>query len=226
MEGNGIMNFKKTFISTVAGVALLSSISPTISSASTEKKESINVTQDQINEVENLFDMILEIENSRLDMVDLSNNTKKDIEGLSKDAQKFYYLYAEFSNNGEIQLTEEQSLSLLNLYVTNPNLSSSIVSQGITATSASIGSVKKYKLSNQDVVDIGKLVALNGTGWTFLAAVAKKFLKKPTYATMLIGAVPALGWAVLSACNRYNKGVIITDIRIGATHSFSCSARK
>lgn len=171
------MNFKKTFISTVAGVALLGSISPTISSASTEKKESINVTQDQINEVENLFDVIMEIENSRLDMVDLSNNTKNDIEGLSKDAQKFYYSYAEFSNNGEIQLTEKQSLSLLNLYVTNPNLASSIVSQGIMATSASIGSVKKYKLSNQEINEIGKLVALNGSGWTFLAAVAKKFLK-------------------------------------------------
>jgi hypothetical protein len=42
----------------------------------------------------------------------------------------------------------------------------------------------------------------------------------------LIIAVPALGWAVLNACNRYNKGVIIKDVRIGASHSFSCSARK
>ncbi|MCM3181141.1 hypothetical protein ACUXHY_005407 [Cytobacillus horneckiae] len=218
------MNFKKTLISTVAGVALIGSISPTISFASTEKVETINVTQEQVNEVEDLFNVVMEIENSSLDMVTLSNNAKSDIEALSKDAQRLYSLYAEFSNNGEIQLTEEQSFSLLNLYLTNPNSSQSIVSQGIAP--ASIGSVKEYKLSHQDVVDIGKLVGVHGTGWGFLAAIAKKFAKKPTYATMLIVAVPALGWSVLNACNRYNKGVIIKDIRIGATHNFSCSARK
>ena len=60
------------------------------------------------------------------------------------------------------------------------------------------------------------------SGWAVLNAIAKAFKKSPTLLNAMLIAIPALGLATLNKCNKDNRGVIITDVRIGATHSFSC----
>lgn len=86
-------------------------------------------------------------------------------------------------------------------------------------------SVIRIKFLNQRVKDILILVGIHGTGWSFEIAVAKKLGKSPTWVTLRIAAVPALGAAGLKACNRKGKGVIMTKISRGATHSFSCRSQ-
>ncbi|WP_375106085.1 hypothetical protein AB9L15_04100 [Lysinibacillus fusiformis] len=82
--------------------------------------------------------------------------------------------------------------------------------------------VKETKMSNQEVNEILKAAGLNAGAWGFLTALAKKWGKSPTWRTLMMVALPTLGAAGLNSCNQYNKGVIITDTRIGATHMYGC----
>lgn len=82
--------------------------------------------------------------------------------------------------------------------------------------------VKETKMSNQEVIEIVKQAGLNAGAWGFLTALAKKWGKSPTWRTLMAVALPSLGAAGLNNCNQYNKGVKITDTRIGATHMYGC----
>ncbi|MFJ7939630.1 hypothetical protein ACIQYG_14120 [Peribacillus sp. NPDC096622] len=220
------MNLKKGIVSVVSAVTLLSCISPSASFASTKMDTpTVKVSKEQVADMQEVIDVVNELERSNLNMDNLSKNKQKDINRLSSDAKEFYYIYSQASKNGKLDTT--QMMSVFHTYynaMNNPTTKHASSNQGITTSS--IGSVKTYNLSNQQVKDIGNLVGVHGSGWGLALAIAKHFGKNPTLATLLIMAVPALGWATLNACNRYSKGVKIKDIRIGASHSFSCSARK
>jgi ABC-type Fe3+-hydroxamate transport system substrate-binding protein len=222
------MKLQKLIISLVTAATLFACASPSVSLASSTKLP--QVSDEQVADMEKVIDIIGELDRSNLNMENLAENKPDDINKLSADAKGFYYIYAQASEGSEVDTVE--ALSVIHTAyesmdpTTQTTKQASMSKPTYVAPSSIIGGVKTYKLSNQQVVDIGKLVGVHGAGWGLILAIAKKFAKTPTLATGLIIAVPALGWAVLNACNRYNKGVIIKDIRIGASHNFSCSARK
>ncbi|RFU70277.1 hypothetical protein D0469_06665 [Peribacillus saganii] len=218
------MNLKKGIVSVVSAVTLLSCVSPSASFASTRTNApTVQVSKEQVANMKEVFDVVKELDRSNLNMDNLSKNKQKDINKLSSEAKKFYYIYAEASKNGKLDAV--QTMSVLHTYYNAINNIPTNQAKSNVVMAASIR-VKTYKLTNQQVKDIGKLIGVHGAGWGLAVAIAKKFGKSPTLATALIIAVPALGWAVLNACNRYSKGVILKDIRIGATHNWSCSARR
>lgn len=182
--------------------------------------DSSQVSEQEIDKAKEIVNIINELDQN-LDMYNLSNNSQSDIEKLDKDAQEFYNLYKQAIEQNDGKVTQEETIGFLN--------SASSGDTNVSTTSAmklpSLGEVKKYNLSNKEVNDIVKLAGVHGSGWALITALAGRFAKKPTLLTILIIGVPALGAATINACNSNNKGVVIQDIRIGATHSFSCYAR-
>lgn len=222
------MSIKKMLFGVISSAVLIGTISPSFSYANetdvTEEEAvegvtAITVSDAEMSGAEALFKAVEELDGT-LDMEDVSNNDKEDIDSLSEDGQQLYELYLEKLESD--MSDEEKTLALLSQFKTEQqvNTKSNLIK------ASSIGSIKKYYLSNADVNSLIKNAGLNGGFWATVSAVAKRFGKNPTYVTALIVAVPALGVAVINKCNKYNKGVVIQDIRIGATHNFSCSARK
>ncbi|WP_208590832.1 hypothetical protein [Gracilibacillus suaedae] len=182
----------------------------------------VNFNQGDIDKVHNVVGIINEIEKSELDMENLSGNSKEEINKLSQAAQEFYFLYEEKVDELNINYGENVEIEVLNFINEVSNDYEMNSSETAAIQAASLGGVYKYYLSNQQVKDIAAAAGVNGTFWGLMAAIAKKFAKKPTYITALIVAVPALGASLLTACNRKGKGIVIKDIRVGATHSWSC----
>lgn len=84
---------------------------------------------------------------------------------------------------------------------------------------------KDFHLSQKDVSELKKMAGIYGTGWGLINAWAKKLGKSATWINMMLLAVPALGVATIDACNKRDKGVIITRTSYGATHTFTCKAK-
>lgn len=220
------MNLKKGIVSVISAVALMTSVIPSNSSASERNSlPTADVSKEQVNDVKGMLDAIKELERSKMNMDNLSKNKQKDIDKLSKEAQQFYYIFEQVvSENGN---DVDKALNTLVMYYQAANKENVISGpQEARASLASIGSVKEYKISNAKIVQMTKDAGLYGGTWAVLIAVAKAFAKSPTVLTAMLVAIPTLGMAVLNKCNKYNKGVIITDVRIGATHNFSCQARR
>ncbi|MED3554303.1 hypothetical protein [Cytobacillus praedii] len=220
---------KGKFIGFLVAVMVFGFTTPTNMSYAQESKEIVteeevinqtfNVSQEEVDEAQKIVNIILELDEN-LNMYDLSINKSSDLESLSKEAQDFYKLYKEKSEQTNGNVTQDDVLSVINNYY-----QSTITETKIQRTSLNaLPKIKEYTLTHQQVTDIVKLVGVHGTGWAFAAAIAKKFAKSPTLITMLIVAVPALGAAVLNACNRYNNGVIIQRISIGTFHNWNCKA--
>ncbi|MEK4380348.1 hypothetical protein [Bacillus sp. FSL R5-0434] len=180
-----------------------------------------NVNVNEIAKAKEITDIIKDLD-KKLNMYDLSKNKKSDIDKLDKEEQEFYYLFKRASENANGKLTQEDTLKLLNSYYQN-NVKQSENKSLVSA--ASVIKKRDWKLSNSQVNNIVTLVNLHGTGWGLMIALAKAFAKSPTLLTMLIVAVPALGGAALARCNKKGKGIIISDLQVGATHSFSCRSR-
>jgi hypothetical protein len=199
-------------------------VSPVTSSAQTQLEvSSVEVSKEQIYNVQKMANVVKELD-KKLNMEDLSQNSEKDINKLSKEAKEFYNLYVEVSASGEGDVA--QALVLLGSYYNTINTESSTQQVEGQVSTMSIGGVYNYYLSNQQVRDIIATAGVNGGFWAVLSAAMKHFAKSPTLLTAMIVALPALGAATLNACNRYAKGVVITDVRVGTFHNFSCAPRR
>jgi uncharacterized membrane protein len=220
--------FKKGIVSVVSAVTLLICISPSASFASTGvDTPTVQVSKEQIGDTQELIDVVNELDQSNLNMDNLSKNKQSEIKKLSKEAQEFYYIFEQVvKENGD---DAEKAIATLATYyqsMNNVNVASTKQEASGQVSASSIGAVKKYYLSNTQVNNIIKDAGLYGGTWAVLSAIAKAFAKKPTLLTAMLVAIPVLGVAALNECNKYSKGVVITDVRIGATHSWSCAARK
>ncbi len=186
----------------------------TVNTANTE------VSNAEVTKTKELMDIIQELDQN-LDMENLSNNNPEDVLKLSKTAQDFYHSYKSISdsNNGSVSAD-----SVVNLIASKVNENSINNNPNYAAQYAVVRS-KDFYISNYQVNQVVKLAGLHGTGWGFATALAKKFGKSPTWVTLMIVAVPALGAATLNYCNSKNKGVIINRLSIGATHNFSCRSQ-
>lgn len=210
---------KKIVTSAVCATMLISATSTFAASAEDNSYTgSKQVTQENVSQVKEMIDIINTLD-TELNMYDLSKNNQQDIEKLDKESQEFYYLYKGTTESSQ-PLTQEAMLGVLNSYVQSSQESNQS-NMGVS----SIGSIKKYNFSNSEVNTIIDLVADYGTGWAFVTALAKAFGKNPTALTLLIVAVPALGATAIKRCNSKSKGIVITDTRIGATHSYTCTSR-
>lgn len=228
---------KKALIATTLSFTLLAGgLSPFGNSAEAKTNDVTNQTvyadklqfsEKEVEVAKNILNIINELDQNRnLNMYNLSENKQSDIDKLDKDVQEFYSLYKQAYEQANGQLNTADTIEILRSYYYQNINSVQEVQPVEQVTAASVISIKEYKISNQQVTEITKLAGLYGSGWAFMNALAKKFGKSPTFLNMLLVAIPALGVAGLNTCNRYNKGVIITDYRIGATHNFSCSAQK
>ena len=218
---------KKNLVSIIAFVFLFSCLAPSsISFAQEDSNKEVDfmnefsASEEEMAQLDKLLNAIEEIDQN-LDMENLSENKQEDINSLSLEAQQLYELY-------KTELEQDNEVSQLDaINVLKESFDGELKTEGVAKASAlSIGSVKEYKLSNSDVRTILGLIGVHGTGWAFLKELVKKFSGKgPTLLTILIIGLPAIGGAALAVCNRKGKGVIIKDIRIGASHNFSCSSR-
>ncbi|RIW27282.1 hypothetical protein D3H55_23160 [Bacillus salacetis] len=218
---------KKNLVSITASVLLFSYLAPSSISFAQENSvseiemiEEYVPSEEEIAQLDKILSAIEEIDQN-LDMENLSNNKTEDVSSLSVEAQDFYGLY-------KTELEKDNNVSQLDaIGVIKDSYNNQVVSPDrVSSLGYSVGSVKEYKLSNSDVRTIIGIIGVHGTGWAFLKELVKKFSGKgPTLLTILIIGVPAIGGAALAVCNRKGKGVVITDIRIGASHSFSCRSR-
>lgn len=220
----------KVFISCMASLiafTVIPSNSSIASSLPTEielEEEFLNeVSQEDIDKAEKIVSIIENLE-EKLDMEELQNNTKENIDSLDQDSKEFYYLYEKYSQENNNKMDAESVFKLISAYANNDYSITSDSENQMTTARVNV-KVKEYKISNQRVRDVVNLVGIHGTGWAFAIALAKKFGKNPTWVTLMIVAVPALGAAGLNACNRKNKGIIITRTTIGATSMFSCKSQ-
>ncbi len=218
---------KKVLISTVSFAMLSGVVTPFSTTHAATKNEvndveAIQVSQAEIDEAQKVVDIINSLD-EKLNMNDFTKNDLETIESLNNDEREFYNQFKEATERNGGQLDEEGAINVINS-VYHETIARDNAPVRMAAAS-SVGSVKDYKLSNQEVKDIADIAGVHGTGWGFVTGIAARFGKKPTILSMLILAVPALGAIAINRCNKNGKGVIITDLRIGATHSFSCRAR-
>ncbi|MEB9565495.1 hypothetical protein P4I85_34470 [Bacillus cereus] len=190
-----------------------------------EENQNVNTIKSEVSSLEiaktkEIMDVIQELD-QKLDMENLSNNTTEDILKLSKESQDFYYSYKNISdlNNGNVSAD-----NVTNLIASKVNENSINNNPNYAAQYAAVRS-KDFYISNYQVNEVIKLVGLHGTGWGFAIALAKKFGKSPTWVTLMIVAVPALGAAAINYCNSKNKGIIINRLSFGATHTFTCRSQ-
>lgn len=217
-------NFKKCLLVTFTTMLAFSYTAPSSISYAEENK-SVNTTKSEVSGAEiaktkEMMDVIQELDQN-LDMENLSRNNPEDILKLSKEAQDFYHSYKNMSdiNNGNVSAD-----NVVNLIASKVN-ESSINDNSNNAAMYSTVRSKDFYISNYQVNEVIKLVGLHGTGWGFAIALAKKFGKSPTWVTLMIVAVPALGAAAINYCNSKNKGIIINRLSFGATHTFTCRSQ-
>ncbi|WP_144489255.1 hypothetical protein [Bacillus thuringiensis] len=216
--------FNKCLLVTFTTMLAFSYTAPT-SISYAEESQNVNTIKTEVSGLEiaktkEIMDVIQELDQN-LDMENLSNNTPEDILKLSKASQDFYYSYKNINDlyNGNISAD-----NVANLIASKVNENSINNSPNYAAQYATVRS-KDFYISNYQVNEVVKLAGLHGTGWGFAIALAKKFGKSPTWVTLMIVAVPALGAGALNYCNNKNKGVIINRLSIGATHSFTCRSQ-
>lgn len=214
----GKQSEKKFDISRLRCIFSCFTLSSNPTHASNEVKV-VEVTPEDVAKIGNVVKLINEIDKSGLNMDDLSKNSPEDIEKLSDEAQEFYYLY----KNELLALKDKNQTASKEEAAQFIHKASN--QMGTEATTSSIGSIKKYYLTNQDVNDIVKASNWNGGFWAVITGIAQKYGKKPTWATAVIIGISILGAATLDICNRKGKGVVIQDVRIGATHQWSCYSR-
>ncbi|QWI46928.1 hypothetical protein [Bacillus mycoides] len=216
--------FNKCLLVTFTTMLAFSYTAPSSISYAEENKNvntaNTEVSGAEIAKTKEVMDVIQELDQN-LDMENLSNNNPEDILKLSKASQDFYYSYKNLSelNNGNVSAN-----NVANLIASKVNENSINNNPNYAAQYATVRS-KDFYISNYQVNEVVKLAGLHGTGWGFAIALAKKFGKSPTWVTLMIVAVPALGAGALNYCNNKNKGVIINRLSIGATHSFTCRSQ-
>jgi hypothetical protein len=152
----------------------------------------------------------------------LSDIKQNDFDSLSKETQDFFNFVKEAEKENSSLITGENGLSVLSTYVHNLD---SLDSKTMKATIASVGSVTERKISNAQMKNLNLAVTGNSGFWTLSGAIAKTFAKSPTALTMFIVAIPIIGIFALNVCNKKEKGVIVKDVRIGASHSYSCRSQ-
>lgn len=179
-------------------------------------------TAKEVMNSEILIDAINELD-QKLDMENLSNNSKNEINELSKDAKELYNYILNYDNQKSTSLTGEDALSIFNNYIMENDGIDKNANSGIQPTG--VINYKKYKISNAKINELVKLAGLNGGFWATATAIAKVFGKNPTALTLMIAAVPMLGIAGLNLCNSKGKGIVITKAGSGAVNTYSCTSQ-
>lgn len=210
------MELSKILLSILSFVMLFAFVAPEKSVYAEETEENLYYEFDETEalsaEADQYYNAIMELD-EKLNMYNFSTHTTGQLSSLSPEAKEFYDVYKTTVAVEAPPTTGGDN----NDVIKPPPISTFAIGY--------IGGVKNYYLTNQQVKDITYNVAIHGTGWGFITAIAKKFKRSPTFVTMLIIAVPALGAAALNKCNRLGRGIVIRDTRIGAMHSFTCFSR-
>lgn len=217
----------KKILSVFIAVSMLTlslSINNVAHAQSNEEMTDSTVSSEELAKVETMVKAIKELD-KKIGLENLENLEKlsdieqNDFDSLSKETQDFYNFVKETKEENSSLITGENGLAVLSAYVHN------LDSKTMKATTYSVGSVKEYKISNSKMKTLNTAVDGNTGFWGLTAAVAKIWGKNPTALTLLIGAIPAIGIYALNVCNKKEKGVIVKDIRIGASHSYSCRSQ-
>lgn len=219
---------KKLIITLTSLMLVLSFALPALSPASAETIETGrnlegSVSHEELARVEKMINSIDELD-KKIGLENLENLEKlSDIDqnvfdSFSKETQDFLNFVKEIENNNVI--TSENGLAILSTYVQgleNQN--------GMTVMASSVGSVTEYKVSNAKMKELNLLVNGNTGFWTLTAAIAAIWKKSPTVLAKFIVAIPIIGVYGLNVCNKKGKGIIITDLRVGASHTFTCKSQ-
>lgn len=232
-----MFSFKKHFkslVSIISFALIVAFISPQNANAlvllpeGEEYYPEVEMTESEISEAIEMRDVLLELD-ANLDMTNLENNTTEEISTLSESSQEFYSLYKETE-----PISNE---TLLPLFITSENiagspskppLNSDVMPPPGTSTylyGGQIGSVTNTSVSNTTITNINEIAGYTGSAFTFAALMAKKYGKNPTFLTLMLVAISALGMKALNTCNRYKKGIVITRTRVGATNYFTCKSQ-
>lgn len=220
----------KKILSVFIAVSMLTfslSVNNAAHAQSNEESTDSTVSSEELAKVETMVKAIEELDKKigleNLDNLEkLSDIEQNDFDSLSKETQDFYNFVKEIEEENSSLITGENGLAVLSTYINNLD---SLDSKTMKATTYSVGSVKERKISNSQMKSLNLAVGGNTGFWSVSAAVAKTFAKSPTALTMFIVAIPAIGIYALNVCNKKEKGVIIKDIRIGASHSYSCRSQ-
>lgn len=214
----------KFFILTLLAILLVTySLPPSYAAGLGSIDDVTEISNEEIEQVAKMVRIIEELD-THLDMENLANNTIFEIENLSEEAQKFYYFVKGLEEDPENLLSGEEALIELTTYMNNMdslNIDYSTEDNQISPMSI-IGSSKKYYISDRQIRDLNLAVGGNTGFWTLAAAIAQIWGKSPTVLTAMLIAIPIVGIAGINICNRQQKGIVITHVRIGATHSATC----
>jgi hypothetical protein len=220
----------KKILSVFIAVSMLTfslSINNVAHAASNEETVDSTVSSEELAKVETMVKAIEELD-KKIGLENLDNLEKladikqNDFNSLSKETQDFFNFVKETEKENSSLITAENGLTVLSTYV--HNLDSKTMKP--TAFSAySVGSVKEFKISNSKMKSLNLAVDGNTGFWGLSAAVAQIWKLNPTALTLLIAAIPMIGIYALNVCNKKEKGIIIKDIRIGASHSYSCRSQ-
>lgn len=198
---------------------------------SNEEMTDSTVSSEELAKVETMVKAIEELD-EKIGLGNLANLEKSsDIEqnefdSLSKETQDFFNFVKEIEEENSSLLTGENGFAILSAYVNNlDSKTMKLQANAMKVTAYSVGSVKEHKISNSKMKELNLAVGGNTGFWSLAAAVAKTFAKSPTALTLFIVAIPAVGIYALNVCNKKGKGIIIQDIRIGASHSYSCRSQ-
>lgn len=169
----------------------------------------IGMDEDSLNEeLDQLIVLLEEMDSKGIDIVNLENNTPKQIELLSSAAKEVYFDYQlELQNVGTDELVG--NVSFVKDFAR--------VDSGEITTFAANTNVSGIYISNAQVIKLNKISGLSGGVFGVSAALIKaKLGLSPTVLTVLILAVSTLGLATLNACNWNNKGFYLTASFIGS----------
>ncbi|MGE1166339.1 hypothetical protein ACQJ0Y_24560 [Peribacillus simplex] len=220
----------KKILSVFIAVSMLTlslSINNVAHAQSNEEMTDSTVSSEELAKVATMVKAIEELDKKigleNLDNLEkLSDIKQNDFDSLSKETQDFFNFVKEAEKENSSLITGENGLSVLSTYVHNLD---SLDSKTMKATIASVGSVTERKISNAQMKNLNLAVTGNSGFWTLSGAIAKTFAKSPTALTMFIVAIPIIGIFALNVCNKKEKGVIVKDVRIGASHSYSCRSQ-
>lgn len=155
----------------------------------------------------------------------LSDIDQNLVDSLSKETQDFFNFVKKIEQDNNNAITSENGLAILSTYVQSLDSKNDMTITPYSSIASTIGSIKDYKISNAQMKELNLLVNGNTGFWTLSAAIASIWKKSPTTLTKFIVAIPIIGLYTLNVCNKKGKGIIITDVRVGASHSFSCKSQ-
>jgi hypothetical protein len=211
----------KSFITIVVFALIIAFIGPQKNALANEQVEydhsNVYMTQSEERNANELLSILIELDEN-VDLKDVTNNSDEDINSLSEEAKEFYISYQNALEEGQAKSQVQINDFLYNQAETSKAKSTYMAS-------SSIGGVYKTKISNSTVQNILDIAGASGVGWGFAVAIAKKYGKSPTFASLIIAATVALGVYVLKQCNKKKKGIIITRVRVGASNSFYCNSQ-